>query len=76
MVRLGIGMFGLENETEKMQNVFTFRTQISQIREVNENEYVSYGAKGNSQEKRKIAVVAIGYADRLGSDAYNKSIVA
>lgn len=68
MVRLGIGLYGID-PSDKMQKqlqpVGTLKTVISQIREVKSHETVGYSRKGSVQRDSKIAVVAIGYADGL-----------
>ncbi len=68
MVRLGIGLYGID-PTEKLQKqlqpVGTLKTVISQIRKVKSHETVGYSRKGTVQRDARIAVVAIGYADGL-----------
>ncbi len=78
MVRLGIGLYGIENSkknTGKLQTVATLKTTIAQIRTVAKGETVGYGRKGIVKEEMKIAVVKIGYADgysRLFSNGIGK----
>lgn len=66
MVRLGIGLYGID-PSDKMQKqlqpVGTLKTVISQIRGVRSHETVGYSRKGTVQRDSQIAVVAIGYAD-------------
>ncbi len=68
MVRLGIGLYGID-PTGKFGNllepVFTLKTHISQIKTIRENESVGYARKSFSDKSRKIAVLALGYADGL-----------
>lgn len=65
MVRLGIGLYGIstQNEQSDLQPVGTFKSYISQIKNVPANEGIGYGQHDKADLDRKIAVVAIGYAD-------------
>jgi len=66
MVRLGIGMYGISaKHQEKLQNVSTLKTVISQIKIVGENETIGYSRKGILKAGSKIATIPIGYADGL-----------
>ncbi|MCU7548452.1 bifunctional UDP-N-acetylmuramoyl-tripeptide:D-alanyl-D-alanine ligase/alanine racemase [Chitinophagaceae bacterium LB-8] len=65
MVRLGIGLYGVENETHRLhlQPVATLRTTIAQLKTVKKGETVSYNRRGEVKEDAIIATVRIGYAD-------------
>lgn len=66
MVRLGIGLYGVEAnnlEQDKVRAVSTLKTIISQIKEVDPGESVGYSRKGKVEKAKKIATIAIGYAD-------------
>jgi alanine racemase len=66
MVRLGIGLYGIESiekERSALQNVATLKTTISQIKHLKKGDTVGYGRKGVMLEDGKIATVKIGYAD-------------
>ena len=68
MVRLGIGLYGIDPSDKiqkQLQPVGTLKTVISQIREVRSHETVGYSRKGTVQRDSQVAVVAIGYADGL-----------
>jgi alanine racemase len=68
MVRLGIGLYGIDPAEEiqnKLQIIGTLKTVISQIRDLDIGESVGYGRKGKVEVPTKIAIVAIGYADGL-----------
>ncbi len=76
MIRLGIGMYGVDSSaTGKMalQTVATLRSTIAQIRPLKKGESVSYNRKGMVEKDSLIATVRIGYADgyprRLGNGA-------
>ena len=66
MVRLGIGLYGIEsNESmqKNLKNVSTLKTTISQIRQVKASETVGYNRKGTLNRDSIIATVRLGYAD-------------
>lgn len=66
MVRLGIGLYGVEPDTEDvldLQTVATLRSTVAQIKEVKKGESVSYNRRGVVQRDSRIATVRIGYAD-------------
>lgn len=62
MVRLGIGLYGIDSN-QKLENVTTLKTTISQIKTVQKGESVGYGRKGIVTRDSVIATVRIGYAD-------------
>ncbi|WP_162944637.1 bifunctional UDP-N-acetylmuramoyl-tripeptide:D-alanyl-D-alanine ligase/alanine racemase [Flavisolibacter nicotianae] len=66
MVRLGIGLYGIEPDAEaklSLEPVATLRSTIAQIKEVEAGESVSYNRKGVVHRRSLIATVRIGYAD-------------
>ncbi|OEK07512.1 hypothetical protein BFP71_00220 [Roseivirga misakiensis] len=66
MVRLGIGLHGIEVSHLKdgdLQNTAYLKTVISQIRYVKSGETIGYGRSGVAKKDMKIATIAIGYAD-------------
>ncbi len=66
MVRLGIGLYGVSgNFPGQLQEVSTFKTSISQVRELEEGTTIGYGRKGSLVTKRTIATIPVGYADGL-----------
>jgi alanine racemase len=73
MVRLGIGLYGVEIATDKLdlQPVATLRATIAQLKRLHPGETVSYNRRGIVKEESLIATVRIGYADgyarRLGN---------
>jgi alanine racemase len=74
MVRLGIGLYGVDSSTaiqERLQTVATLRSTISQIRKVPAGETVGYNRKGIVQRDSMIATVRIGYADGLSRQLGN-----
>ncbi|MDB5262509.1 MAG: alanine racemase, partial [Adhaeribacter sp.] len=66
MVRLGIGLYGVEaagQEQAGLHTVGTLKTTVSQIKEVKPGDTVGYGRRGIAKVAKKIATIAIGYAD-------------
>jgi alanine racemase len=66
MVRLGIGLYGIDSANEsrlELQEVSTLKSTIAQISYLKEGETVSYGRKGIITQSKYIATVRIGYAD-------------
>ncbi|HET9057285.1 MAG TPA: bifunctional UDP-N-acetylmuramoyl-tripeptide:D-alanyl-D-alanine ligase/alanine racemase [Chitinophagaceae bacterium] len=66
MVRLGIGLYGINSSNSpllKLQEVSSLKTTIAQIKKIKAGETVGYGRKGIVKKESVIAVVRIGYAD-------------
>jgi alanine racemase len=66
MVRLGIGLYGIDPSgvlQNKLRPVATFKTVISQIKKVSSGETIGYGRKGVASSALTVATLAIGYAD-------------
>lgn len=65
MVRLGIGLYGvdMDHSALDLQTVGQLRTTISQIKELAAGETIGYDRKGLLTRKSRIATVKIGYAD-------------
>ncbi|MEO9071044.1 MAG: bifunctional UDP-N-acetylmuramoyl-tripeptide:D-alanyl-D-alanine ligase/alanine racemase, partial [Ginsengibacter sp.] len=66
MVRLGIGLYGIDYNKKmqkKLKNVSTLTTTISQIKNIKAGETVGYNRMGKVKRDSTIAVVRIGYAD-------------
>ncbi len=65
LVRLGIGLYGIENATHQLnlQPVATLRSTIAQLKTVKKGETVSYNRRGEVKDDAVIATVRIGYAD-------------
>ena len=66
MVRLGIGLYGIDPFTNRiLHNVTTLKTTILQIHDVAADETVGYSRKGILYRDSRIAAIPIGYADGL-----------
>jgi alanine racemase len=66
MVRLGIGLYGVEatgKDQNALQTVGTLKTIVSQIKYLSAGETVGYSRKGQITHDSAIATLAIGYAD-------------
>ncbi|HYF33392.1 MAG TPA: bifunctional UDP-N-acetylmuramoyl-tripeptide:D-alanyl-D-alanine ligase/alanine racemase [Chitinophagaceae bacterium] len=66
MVRLGIGMYGIDSSGSdglSLQEVSTLKSTIAQVKQVREGETISYGRKGIAEQDKVIATVRVGYAD-------------
>jgi alanine racemase len=80
MVRLGIGLYGVEPLSEKLrvksegplQPVSTLKTTILQVRKVPKEETVGYSRKGKLTRDSIIAAIPIGYADGLNRKLGNR----
>lgn len=68
MVRVGIGLYGVGNDTTEdaqLQNVATLKTVVLQINDVEKAATVGYGRRFKAARKSRIATIAIGYADGI-----------
>lgn len=67
MVRIGIGLYGFASSHERkfLHALGAFKSYIIQIRDVDKDESVGYNRSGKSNVRRRIATVAVGYADGL-----------
>ncbi|MFN8343741.1 MAG: bifunctional UDP-N-acetylmuramoyl-tripeptide:D-alanyl-D-alanine ligase/alanine racemase [Spirosomataceae bacterium] len=66
MVRLGIGLYGVEvnrREQAALQQIGTFKTVVSQIKHLPAGETIGYSRKGRLDKPSSIATIALGYAD-------------
>lgn len=66
MVRLGLGLYGIDPiDNRVLNNVTTLKTTILQIHEVSSEDTVGYSRRGHLTRKSRIAAIPIGYADGL-----------
>jgi len=67
MVRLGIGLYGVDSATPEdesgLQPIASLKTSVSQVKKIVAGETVGYGRNGSLSKDGKIATVRIGYAD-------------
>ncbi len=73
MVRLGLGLYGIDPFTGQIiNNVSTLRTHILQIRDVSPQDTVGYSRRGRLERPSRIAAIPIGYADGLNRHLGNR----
>ncbi len=68
MVRLGIGLYGVDPSNtiqQKLMEVGSFKAKISQIKTLKPGDSVSYGRKYIVTKPTQIATITAGYADGL-----------
>ncbi len=81
MIRLGIGLYGVDSTVavqHRLQNVTTLKTTIAQIKNVKKAESIGYNRAAIADKDLKIATVRIGYADgypRLLSNGKGKMLI-
>ncbi|WP_341834393.1 bifunctional UDP-N-acetylmuramoyl-tripeptide:D-alanyl-D-alanine ligase/alanine racemase [Chitinophaga pollutisoli] len=66
MVRLGIGMYGVDSAhgfQDKLRHVSTLKTTVAQVKRIPKGDTVGYGATWTAKVPSLIATVRIGYAD-------------
>ncbi len=66
MVRLGLGLYGIDGSGQiqsKLKQIGTLKTTIAQIKKVPAGETIGYGRKGAAKKDISIATICIGYAD-------------
>jgi alanine racemase len=66
MVRLGIGLYGVDPtglHSGQLQSVSLLKTVISQVKHIKKGATIGYARKGLAMEDMKIATISIGYAD-------------
>jgi alanine racemase len=76
MVRLGIGLYGVDPTTEgfhELKPVATLKTIISQVRNIAKGESIGYGRKGMAEHDMTLATIAVGYADGF-SRAFSRGV--
>ncbi|MDE3248427.1 MAG: bifunctional UDP-N-acetylmuramoyl-tripeptide:D-alanyl-D-alanine ligase/alanine racemase [Bacteroidota bacterium] len=74
MVRLGIGLYGIDSAASgrlKLTEVSTLKTTIAQVKHLKKGDTVGYGRKGVVEKDTTLITVRLGYADgyprRLGN---------
>jgi alanine racemase len=66
MVRLGLGLYGIDSSgalQNELKQISTLKTTIAQIKTVPAGDTVGYGRKAAADHERHIATICIGYAD-------------
>lgn len=81
MVRLGIGLYGLDADAKiqtRLKNVTTLKTTVSQIKKINSGDSIGYNRSAIAKRDLVIATVGIGYADgypRILSSGEGKMLI-
>lgn len=66
MVRLGVGLYGIDTSgllQSQLQQIGTLNTTIAQIKEIPAGDSIGYGRMGHLVDASRIATISIGYAD-------------
>jgi len=67
MVRLGIGLYGIDAATpatgEGLQPIASLKSSVAQVKKIMNGDTISYNRSGKLADNGKIATVRIGYAD-------------
>jgi alanine racemase len=66
MVRIGIGLYGIDPASSgllDLKEVGTLKTTIAQIKELAKGETIGYNRRGIADHKMKIGTLRLGYAD-------------
>jgi alanine racemase len=66
MVRLGIGLYGIDpavTDLNALQPIATLKTSVSQVKSIKAGETIGYNRNGSLKKDGRIATVRIGYAD-------------
>jgi alanine racemase len=67
MVRLGIGLYGVDSSVPASENalqpIASLKTSVAQVKKIGAGDTISYGRSGSLLKDGKIATVRIGYAD-------------
>lgn len=81
MVRAGIILYGLYPSDEVLKErlplipVMTWKSKVAFLKELDENEAISYGCTYKTSKKAKIATIPVGYADGYSRRLSNKGRV-
>lgn len=68
MIRLGIGLYGVDTNgihQANLKTVGTLTSTISQIKTVKQGETIGYSRRGKAAENLLLGIIAIGYGDGL-----------
>lgn len=66
MVRIGIGLYGIDSNPDmqnKLRHISTLKTNIAQVRDIPEGDSIGYGHDTFASQDLRIATICIGYAD-------------
>lgn len=66
MVRLGIGLFGVNHDSNfaaKLKPVLSWNSRISQLKALKSGDCIGYGCTDLLHEDAQVAIIPVGYAD-------------
>lgn len=66
MVRLGLGLYGIDGSgkmQQELRQISTLKTTIAQVKTIEAGDTIGYGRQGYAKEQMRIATISIGYAD-------------
>jgi len=66
MVRLGIGLFGVNNDPQfehRLKPVISWTSQLSQLKQLKKGACIGYGCSETLETDTQIAIIPVGYAD-------------
>jgi len=75
MVRLGLGLYGIDSSSiisDKLLKVHTLTSTIIQIKELKKGDAIGYNRKTVLQKDSRVGVINIGYADGLMRNISNE----
>ncbi|HYC84562.1 MAG TPA: bifunctional UDP-N-acetylmuramoyl-tripeptide:D-alanyl-D-alanine ligase/alanine racemase [Chryseosolibacter sp.] len=76
MVRLGIGLYGIDPtkaQFKALKPVATLKTIVSQVKHIKAGDTIGYGRRGKAEHDMSLATIAIGYADGF-SRAFSRGV--
>lgn len=78
MVRAGVILYGIyplpitKKDDLKLKHILSIKAQVSNVKEIEAGEKLSYGLTYTASKKTKIATIPVGYADGYSRDLSNK----
>ena len=77
MVRLGIGLYGIDTSSQAvspLKKAHALSTKVLQIKKLKKGDTTGYSRSGVATEDMTIAIIGLGYADGLMRAAGNGSV--
>jgi alanine racemase len=74
MLRLGTGLYGAMPHP-LVENIVTLTTKILEVRQIDKGEAVGYGATYHSDAVKRVATIALGYADGYPRELSNIGVM-
>ena len=64
MVRLGIGLYGVADDT-RLEQISTLKSVVAQVRKITQGDQIGYNASFVASRDMQIGIIPFGYADGL-----------